>query len=1003
MDERDEDQETPRHPADAADGERMPADSPRPAGQSSDQGDSDSDSGDSGDSDEFGIGALKLDDALSESDKDRVRARTLELPVPDRCIGGRYELRERLGGGGMGTVYAGYDRQLERAVAIKRLHKRFAQDSSEASERLKREAIAMAQFASEPNVVQVYDIVADHDQAFLIMELISGTTLEKVQRKHSPSQAEIIDIYLQAGRGLAAIHRAHLVHRDFKPANVMIADNPASGHQRVIVCDLGLAITRALATSSSDSEPPSEPRPRALGEQFTATRALAGTPVYMAPEQLRGERDLDGRCDQFAFCVALYEALSGTRPFAEAEAGAKSEPLLAAIPAGPPPLPKRDGGAVPVRVEQALRRGLAFEPGERFPDMDALLVALAPPERFPWSVWLSLGLALALGATLLLLGRDAAPSCESQAQSKAAGLVDASALQRSEQRIPAQHRHAWLALRDVTTQRVNTWREEMSASCDAERRNDDDNAAPITARKQACLLENAAVLRTAGSYLTQEENESAPMFELADALRRMPSCIHLREEPKLVPPADAASQSIMDEFHEVLAESELREYEGRYDSAVELAGEALRQSEAMSFPYKDVLAAKARFRLSRAHAYAGDHNDAAENFDQAARAAAGFQLGAESLEGALFHAKYLLADLEKSTLAWEQLVRAELLLGWLGVDCEDADDAEMPMDANWRIWACAEYDEANGLLASRLGELEQAIAYHEQALQWRERLSPAPPALDAFLHSKSLNNLANAEANLARQWMDEGEEDTATRYWDSAAAHYQAALRLRGEALGNDHPLVDRIQLNIRLLQVARGQEIGDDLLRLGLRVLAQNLARSEVQLESLPGWLVLVIDAALGRYYGPSDPKDRDTAHLQSAAEAAAFIRSIHAQMPPSFMQHRRRVSEYLALAGVSEAKGQWSEALAELEHAFEILDEHDAATTCDQYLQNVYRSTLFSAASIVCAKPESEPEQARSYLKRAFAPLADCAAADAVIDAIYEQTLMEPQDGGIPANCHP
>ncbi len=274
---------------------------------------------------------------------------------------GRYRVLERRGEGAMGVVYAAVDEQLGRKIAIKLLHPHFAGDPIGRA-RLLREAQAMARLRHE-NVVLIYDVGthgADQEQVFIAMELVEGCNLDAWLKQAPRSLDERLAVFLQAGRALAAAHRAGVLHRDFKPENVLV---DVAGRARVL--DFGLA--RALAA-------PAEGDPEdSLSEPLTRTGSILGTPAYMAPEQLRGE-PVDARADQFSFCIALYEALYEERPFASA---LRFEPLQIAAPSRDSRVSKVP--RVPMMVRRALLRGLAEDPALRFPDMDALLAALRPP------------------------------------------------------------------------------------------------------------------------------------------------------------------------------------------------------------------------------------------------------------------------------------------------------------------------------------------------------------------------------------------------------------------------------------------------------------------------------------------------------------------------------------------------------------------------------------------------------------------------------------------------
>lgn len=301
---------------------------------------------------------------------------------------GKYELLRPLGAGGMGVVWAARDPDLDREVAIKLL--RSANAGPEQRTRLLREARAMARL-KHPNVLTVYEVDTDGTRDFIAMELVDGTNLDTWLQTKPPAH-QVWDALLAAGRGLAAAHDAGLVHRDFKPHNVL-----RSRDGRVLVTDFGLARGQADEPAlAATLDPGTSAGDSILDVKLTTTGQLLGTPAYMATEQFAGEMP-DPRTDQFAFCVTAWEALTGgERPYA----GTTIDELRSETAAG-----AVAEGTLPSSVRRVLVRGLSPQRANRWSDMRTLLAALER-SRHAWRIRALVAvpvLAVAAAATIFAL------------------------------------------------------------------------------------------------------------------------------------------------------------------------------------------------------------------------------------------------------------------------------------------------------------------------------------------------------------------------------------------------------------------------------------------------------------------------------------------------------------------------------------------------------------------------------------------------------------------------
>ncbi len=357
-------------------------------------------------------------------------------PALDRgSVLGRYVVLSPLGSGAMGAVFLAYDPRLERRVALKLLH---GVPTESQRRRFEREARAMAKIA-HPHVVPVFDFGTRDDRVFLAMELVQGQDLRRRAQEHRLGWQESLRLMQQAGQGLAAAHAAGLVHRDFKPANVMV---DATG--QALVTDFGL-----VGESGEHSEPEEssddEHEPVALeATRLTETGMVLGTPAYMAPEQYGGG-PVDARTDQYAFCVTLFELLYGARPFQAVNAlmleDAKLHNEIQVVR-------RRE---VPRGLLRVLRRGLAVSPDDRWPHMQALLGALeAVTRRRRWIVATTLAGVAASGLGAWAMWPSPPSPCVTAGDELAWWGEPRAAVQAS---LDADDRQRWLAALDDHAER----------------------------------------------------------------------------------------------------------------------------------------------------------------------------------------------------------------------------------------------------------------------------------------------------------------------------------------------------------------------------------------------------------------------------------------------------------------------------------------------------------------------------------------------------------------------
>ncbi len=492
---------------------------------------------------------------------------------------GRFVLLKRIGQGGMGVVYAAFDNELDRRVAIK-LIRSGTPDPRERA-RLQREARAMAKL-THPNVVTVYEAGTVGDEVFVAMEHIQGPTLRAWVGDERRPWREVLAMYTAAARGLAAAHCAGLVHRDFKPDNVIVGDD---GRPRVL--DFGLARpgdTDRRLVLEEEEENVTENVTGTPQTAVTKTGAVLGTPAYMAPEQFAG-RFVDHRTDQFAFCVALWEGLFGERPFS----GSTFMELYTSVIRGTLRKPASTG-SVPSWLIAVLTRGLATESAQRYADMDALLAALAADPAILRRRGLRIAVvvgALSLGAGGVWFGLADEVNCE-------AARAETRALWSGETRasVVAQYGAIGVPFASGVLERalpqLDVYVAELADSrVDACQAYADGQLSPrLFDRRVACLDHRQASLEATIELL--QGAGSTTVEKTPDMIEALPGLARCRDHEALVaqlpPPEDQEAATRVQAARQQLVRAEAFMVAGKYDETQTTLQGVAASSRELAYP-----------------------------------------------------------------------------------------------------------------------------------------------------------------------------------------------------------------------------------------------------------------------------------------------------------------------------------------------------------------------------------------------------------------------------------
>ncbi|MCL4226427.1 MAG: serine/threonine-protein kinase [Myxococcales bacterium] len=676
---------------------------------------------------------------------------------------GRFVVERVLGQGGMGVVLAAHDPTLDRKVAIKLL--RTSDPGAAARARLVREAQAAARVEHD-SIIAIHEVATVDDQVFVVMELVDGETLARWQRGRP--WREVLAAYLRAGEGLAAAHAAGLVHRDFKPDNVLVGKDG-----RLRVTDFGL-VAASGARLDDDGAPAADSQPPAAVQvPLTRTGDVMGTPAYMAPEQHRGE-PADARADQFSFCVALWEGLYGLRPFDAGSPAERQQRIARGELAGP-----LAGRVVPARFDAILRRGLAAEPAARWPDMPTLLAALAddPDARRRArrrAALVAAGVvALAGGAAVVgarARGGGAAPPCQGLERALAGSwdparraTVEAALVGTGKPHAADATARALAALDEraaaLTARRIETC--EATAVRRAQ-------SPELLDRRMACLDRRQAELAATVEVLLADP--AASLARAADAVLALPAldaCDGERVLAVAPPPTDPAATAAIARARAELDRAAALGRAGRWKDAREPAQAAVAAATESGWA---ALVAEALAVAARARLVTGDPRGAAAALHEgiAAATTAGDAVLAARLTVALVEvanreARY--GDVE--TLA----ALAEATVG--GDDARWAERATLAAERGRAARAQQQLDVARG-------HLERALA-----------LRTTHAGADSLEVARTLNDLGNLELAAAQ--------------WRRAEELFQQALAIVERRSGPHHP---DLALSLGRLAVA-AKELG--------------------------------------------------------------------------------------------------------------------------------------------------------------------------------------------------
>ena len=641
---------------------------------------------------------------------------------------GRFVIERTIGAGGMGTVFAARDPDLDRAVAIKVLHAGTGDRARQ--QRLLQEARAIARIR-HPNVVIVHEIGEHERRLFVVMELVEGPSLRDWLATGRTVE-EKLAVLAGAARGLAHAHAHGITHRDFKPENLMI---DVDGTAKVV--DFGIA------------DLDSELRDGAFAQvAVTQTGEAIGTPPYMAPEQLRGEA-VAPTCDQFSWCITLFEALVGDRP--------ERKPDLAAIAAGAEPQPIEVPASLPARARAVLARGLSASAKDRFASMEALLVELEPPARKKWPLAIAGGLAVgaAITASMFALRGGTAPDVCAAGGAR----IDAAWNQAVRGTLMVSLGAFSPRVLDSLDDRAQAWRRSYGAVCKAA-------ASPARSHRMSCLDDSLASVRAFVDFWSARPAGIEPLRSIGSvAALADPRACETVEPTAGAPPRSPAEDALFAR----LEQASVARSANAWDRSVDIAHAVADEAKTI---HSDRVLAKARIISGDGLGFLLKMDDAERELREAVDAAARSKedlLAAHAWGTLIVH---IGVHERKPVEALSLATAARAAVSRLGGTNREVE-LRFHLDLG-RVMYMA--DDFKGARA----ELEQAVA-----------IADAPPRQPDKL-------VGEVHFELATSLMELGEND-------AAVTHLQRALEAQRSAYGPNHPAVAQTLQFIGVGQTDRG------------------------------------------------------------------------------------------------------------------------------------------------------------------------------------------------------